>query len=112
MSDDSEEMSNGRLKITGVTKEDAGEYECENPENGDKRRVRLIVLNSADALSTTDASETETKGVDRQMQSKYRREVEAPLGGSVEMYCEYKDEAEMTWRKVDGVIHFHFLICG
>lgn len=168
MSDESEELPNGRLVIYEVVKEDAGEYECFNPENGDTRRMRLVVLHSNgaaddqintqqhdDSLQTEAVAQIESEpevtqsqnesdqSVDvnnnsnerqqepeqqpqqpqqpkqqkeeekvkpqlKQIQSKYRAEVDAKLGESVEMYCEYKNEPVMKWRKVDGVAKFEF----
>lgn len=103
MSDESEEFSDGRLVIYDVTKEDAGEYECYNPLNGDKRRVRLVVLQSSGSRPSSGDDEPKNVGGLRQFQSKYRKEIEAYLGGSVEIFCEFKDEPRVEWRKVDGV---------
>lgn len=96
MSDESEEKDDGRLIIFAVTKEDAGEYECFNPVNGDKRRMRLIVLQGPPPISNDI-------GNLKHIQSKYKKDVEADLGGSVELYCEFKDEPEIEWKKQDGV---------
>lgn len=101
MSDESEELSDGRLVIYEVSKEDAGEYECFNPANGDKRRMRLVVLQAASNVNTNKPIEKIENR--RQIQSKYRREIEADLGGSVEIYCGFKNEANIRWRKVNGV---------
>jgi hypothetical protein len=104
MSDESEAFEDGRLIIYDLTKEDAGEYECYNPGNGDKRQVRLVVLshlNSNQQASSED--KTGQVGNLKQIQSKYKHNVDAQVGGSVELYCEFKDETDVEWRKVDGV---------
>lgn len=84
MSDESTE-TNGNLIINELTLEDDGEYECFVREQNSKNRVRLTVVPGRS--------------------SNFRQSVEKQAGESVELYCEFTNERDLRWRKLEGVFN-------
>ncbi|CAF0871328.1 unnamed protein product [Brachionus calyciflorus] len=83
MSDETIE-SDGLLILNEVTSDDDGEYECRSLTDDSSSRVRLTVL------------------VNSSKNPKYRPSVLANANERIELFCEFTNEKDLKWRRLDG----------
>lgn len=89
-----------RLVLNEVTSDDAGEYVCFNPDFNQKRRMRLVVLQSESVAESNQGRAEPQKTNQKRIQIKYEADIDAVVGESVVIYCEYTNEPGMKWRKL------------
>lgn len=66
--------------------------------------MRLVVLNKLKNDEKANVVVNFNNKATKQQQSRYKENVVAEIGGSVELYCKLTDEPDLEWTKVDGVI--------